>query len=323
MGALLVTGASGLVGAATCSRMAMQGHTVHAGFGSQRANVPDAILNIQPFPCDLSDPASLERIVQSLQPSVVVHLGAMSSLAACEADPARAERINVVSTQAIARACSAIGSAMIFASTDQVYDGEHAPFVETDPANPLHIYGQSKLQAEEHVAALGKRGLSLRLCLVFGNSPTGTRSASEQILHAVARGDSLRLFTDEWRTPILVDDVANVISELADRMQAGDALLPAEAPRILNLGGPDRVSRYEFGERIIEAFHRPGATLTAASRDDMASTVRRPRDVSLDSSLAHRILTTTIRSLRDGLADIASQQDGVTHHAPRKGQAHG
>ncbi len=136
------------------------------------------------------------------------------------------------------------GARIVFLSSDQVFDGRCGGYVESDPPNPIHVYGRTKLAAEQAIAEAGPSATVLRLSIVFGPSPQGNRSCSEQILRALERGSRPRLFDDEFRTPIFAADIGSAISELVLRQDVG----------LLHLGGPDRVSRYELGVAVAKAF---------------------------------------------------------------------
>lgn len=308
MSSILVTGASGFIGAAAVRALASRGHRVHAAYASHPERVPTDVPNVLPVGFDLADATLAERLLREMKPQAVVHLGAMSELIACEAEPECASKINIAGTQAIVDACRAVDAVFVFASTDQVFDGEDGAYLESDTPRPLHVYGKTKLQAEEAVHQLGAKGLALRLSLVYGTSPTGSRSASEQIVAALERGDSPRLFTDEFRTPILVNDVSDVLCEMVMRMLAGDGILAHGAPRVLHVGGPARMSRHAFGTWVATAFGFDPGLLCAARQADVESLAQRPRDVSLDSSLARHVLSTPMRSVRDGLALLAADR---------------
>jgi dTDP-4-dehydrorhamnose reductase len=317
MATLLVTGGSGFVGSKVSQALRAHGHDVVVTYHEHADRVAVGVDGFRAVALDLNEPGAepAARLVREVRPAAVAHLAAMSELSACQRDPERAERINVVGTRAMVEACRAIGAVMLFASTDQVFDGERAPYRESDAPEPLHSYGRTKLRAEAEVAALRERGLSLRISLVYGESPTGRRSASEQVVNQVSAGESPKLFADEFRTPILVDDVAAATAELLQRMLDGDLIVPGDSPRVLHLGGPERVSRFEFGTCMAEAFGFDERLLTAASRADVSLDVARPRDVSLDSTVAQRVLRTRIRGVREGLASLgaASLQRRETH----------
>jgi len=306
MASVLITGASGFVGAAACRAFSERGFKILAWTGAHPHRLP-ADIACRTFQVDLGDRDSIRRCAMGAMADAVIHCGAMSSLDECETHPSAAHRINVESTRILAAVCAEHHVPMIFTSTDQVFDGERGMYQEHDQATPLHVYGRTKLAAERVVASLGLCGLTLRLSLVFGPSPSGTRSASDQILSAVMRGESSRLFVDEYRTPVFVHDAANVMCECVERMMNGDDAMRAIPGRILHLGGPERLSRHAFGLRVAEAYRVDASLCVAVCQSDVTVAARRPSDVSLDSSLAQRVLRMRLRDPASALAMMARE----------------
>jgi dTDP-4-dehydrorhamnose reductase len=231
------------------------------------------------------------------EPTAIVHAAAMPDLAACQRDPDRARRINVEAGGTIAEWASRHGCRLIFISTDQVFDGLQAPYAEGAAPNPVHAYGRSKVDAEQRILVACPDATIVRISLVYGESPTGRRSASEQIVNALTEGQRLRLFTDEYRTPVLVDDVAIAIEEL----------LAVRGVPMLHLAGPDRVSRHAFGLAVAEAFGLDGSFIEAIRQCDVDLGAPRPPDLSLDTALARRLLEHPPRSVQAGLAELAQR----------------
>lgn len=293
-----------MIGAHICRSLCAAQFAVCTTWNSHAERVPAG--RLLAVPLDLADRRGVMAMLRDARPDAVVHCAAMSDLNACERDPATAEAINVRATETIAAWCRESGAVMVFTSTDQVFDGEHAPYDETAAAQPMHVYGRTKREAEQAVDDLGARGLSLRISLVYGRSPTGTRSASEQIERALQRGERPRLFVDEWRTPVLADDIAAAVAEIAKRMLRGEAIVDESSPRVLHFGGPDRVTRYEFGVQLAQRFGMNEGALIPGKRSDLTGGAPRPRDVSLNSDLARRVLRTPLRGVQAGLDQFAS-----------------
>ncbi len=240
MSHVLVTGASGLVGCRVASVLSAAGHEVAGTFHAHPERLQSAGCCKSAVALDLADDRSLEAAFRAAWPEAVVHCAALSDLAACEAEPDKARRLNLDATVKLARMSGAFGSRFIFCSTDQVFDGEAGGYREEDVPAPIHVYGQTKRDAEQELVHIHPAATVLRLSLVCGKSPSGDRSVSEQIVNALSRGERLRLFSDEFRTPVLADDVAQVILRI----------LPEHEPQILHVAGPERLSRHELGLRV-------------------------------------------------------------------------
>jgi dTDP-4-dehydrorhamnose reductase len=304
---LLLTGASGLVGAALC-RHAFAKFRVVAAIG--RGAPPSLKRGDRAVRVDLESAGAANRLFESVEPHAVVHAAALSALGACEADPARARRLNVDATRELANAAARSGAWLAFLSTDQLFDGEptRAPFagyVEEDATAPVNVYGRTKLEAEAAVSAAGGDALVIRTSLVVGGSPGSSldagRSAAFDSVRLAPAGATLRLFADEFRTPVSAIDLARVI----------DAAARARTTGVVHVGGPDRVDRLELGRRIAALFGRdrgPGAlTLVAARRADAGHP--RPRDVSLCCDRLAALALPRPQPLDDGLAELA--RDGA------------
>lgn len=259
---LLITGARGFVGS----------HLVRWFEADGRYEVWSS----RDGPCrsirlDLDDPRGAEADLLALAPHVIIHAAAIASLAACDVDPIRASSVNSHATGTLARAAARLGARFVLLSTDQVFDGTAAPYAEDAPATPSSVYGHTKAAAEAAVLAADRRHAVIRTALTFGRSPQGSRTALEAVLDAIQGGGIVRLFADEWRTPIWIDDLC----------RAARTIVEGEASGMFHAAGPDRLTRLEFGHRVCRAQGvDPTTTIIAASRLDMPPPPR-PADVSL------------------------------------------
>ena len=104
---------------------------------------------------DVTVAAEVDAVFDAARPDVVIHAAAMTNVDACELDPAACERQNVVATKHLVSAAARHGSHFIFLSTDFIFDGANGPYREEDEAQPLNVYGRSKLAGEELVRTSG------------------------------------------------------------------------------------------------------------------------------------------------------------------------
>jgi dTDP-4-dehydrorhamnose reductase len=289
---VLVTGAGGFLGGRMVRRLADHGHRVLAGMRSGSGEPPEGSDEVVEL--DLRNPAAITAAVDASRAAIVVHAAAIGDPRKCEAEPERARRINVQGTEAVVEGCRGSGARLVFFSTEQVFDGTGAPYGEEAEPRPLHEYGRTKAAGERATATLGDRGVIARVSLVYGRSAAEGRSASEQVLGAIRRGERPGLFVDETRTPVHVEDVALAIVELVGM----DA-----PPRVLNLAGPERISRYDFGVALARAHRLDERMIDAAKQAGAAFVPARPRDLSLLTDLARRILKRPPRSLAEAIAE--------------------
>lgn len=211
---------------------------------------------------DLDEPETIVGRLRVLLPARMLHAAADASLARCEADPARASRVNAIAS---ARLAEAVGAGFLLVSTDLVFDGSAPPYSSGAAPRPCSVYGRTKAEAEAAVVAAG--GRVARIPLLFGPSFDGRRGATDMIR---ASSEPVSLYTNEHRTPLHVADAARGLVEL---------LLDREGPGVRHLAGPERVSRYELGRRFVALVGLPEDRI----RPGVCSDPLRPGDVSLVS----------------------------------------
>jgi dTDP-4-dehydrorhamnose reductase len=266
---ILLTGASGLFGGYLLRQLKERGADVVAWTATHSGT----LFGVGLHPVDLGTTEAVVQAFRETRPECVLHTAALSSIADCHRDPERAWRINVTGSALLAAEAETVGARFLHISTDLVFDGEQGHYREEDLANPLSVYGRSKLAAEEAVKRHGQ-ALIVRCSLLFGPSLTPRRGFFDQQLSALRGGQSLKLFHDEWRSPLSLRTAARALTALADSDQVG----------LLHLGGPERMTRLEMGERLAKYLGLESPTITACSRQDAPAAEPRPRDVSLDSS---------------------------------------
>ena len=244
---------------------------------------------------DLAQAGVAETLIQLLQPSYVFLVAALARVGDCERDPDLAQRLNVELPREVARACAVRGLRLVFTSTDLVFGGEpprDSGHREEDPPDSTQVYGQSKAEGERALLEAYPEALVVRLPLLFGDSGERGLGASDALLSALNNDESPKLFTDEFRTPLDVDNASRALIELSRTRESG----------CLHVAGPDRLSRLEFARLVVEASPRASDLdrLQAVTRADLGL-ADRPRDVSLDSSKARNILGDPLLSVRKAL----------------------
>lgn len=283
---LLVTGGSGFVGGHVLSQAA-EDWTVTATFNSRPLEYP----SVQSVRLDLTDEKSIQDVVEKTQPDVIIHTAAWGDLDACEKDYQQAYHINATATEIIAELSEQLGSRLIYVSTDMVFDGEKGNYKEDDDAHPISAYGKTKLLGERFIQSISSNFVIARAALIYGPPITGSNSFSERIKSHTASGKVMPLFTDQFRTPVLVQNLAQALLELAEHPYQG----------VLHMGGETRVDRFTFGMRLAELKGIPENLFKATSMDDITLTAPRPRDVSLNTDLAKTTLETKLLGYHEGL----------------------
>jgi dTDP-4-dehydrorhamnose reductase len=271
---LLVTGASGQLGAYLLRELSARGAAVSAWSGSHGGD----LFGVPLRPVNLSDRSAVAAVFREARPDAVIHCAALSSIARCHREPALAEAINDHGTRLLADLADEARARLLYVSTDLVFDGEKGWYTEGDVPAPLSAYGRTKARAEGAVRA-SERGLVARVSLLFGSTLIGRPSFFDEQLSALRERRPCALFSDEWRTPLSLLTAARALIALAESDYAG----------VLHLGGPERLSRLEMGQRLAAFLGADASVIVPARREDVPAAEPRPRDTSLDSSCWRRL----------------------------------
>ncbi len=258
----LITGASGLLGN-YLTRIA--------------GRMASTVLTPTHGELDLTDAKSVSGFFQQKKPTMVFHCAAMSKTPACEANPGLARKTNVEATALLAELSSDIP--FIFCSTDLVFDGQKGHYVEADSPNPLSVYAQTKVAAEQ-IVLKNPRHTVVRLSLNYGHSLTGNRSFNEDMCAALKAGKTCKLFVDEFRCPMAAEITAKAMVELVEKRAGG----------LFHLAGAERLSRWEIGELLIHRNPEYRPLLEKASLKEYRGAPRSP-DTSLNSGKVQQLLS--------------------------------
>lgn len=272
MAKLLVTGASGFLGWRLCQIAQEQGWEVIGTYSSHTVDLPDVDL----VSIDLCDITALSRVFGEKRPDAVIHAAAQSKAAVCQQQPEETYGINVRVPQAIASLCAESSIPFVFTSTDQVFDGRQAPYSEADPVSPISVYGQQKAEAEQRIFAVYPNAVVARMPLMFGEAPTPASSFLQSFLKTLREGQRLNLFTDEYRTPV------------SNTTAAQGLLIALEKGRgeIVHLGNRERISRYEFGLKMVKVFDLSPSLLHPCTQESVATGAPRSPDTAMISTKA-------------------------------------
>lgn len=267
---ILVTGAGGALGS-VLMRVLSEAHKSAYGLITERGPAPDVgkVLRV-----DLTEPSTYRERVLALSPRVIIHLAAVSKPSEALRDPDAARAINVEATANLVELAVRMGSRFIYASTDMVFDGEEAPYSEHDATEPRTFYGRTKLEGECYALAYA-RSLVVRLPLLYG-LPEVSRAPTffESTLSALRTGQPIRLFEDELRSPLWLDDAARACLRLAEEKLTG----------VLHVPGPEGLTRLQMGHKLAAAIGCSEAPLVPTLRDEVASEEPRPRDLRLSDA---------------------------------------
>ena len=235
---------------------------------------------------DLCDPHSVARVMDKVHPDIIFHTAALNNFGTAE----QMYETNANGSGSLGRAAAKHNARLIHLSSDVIFDGRRGNYVEEDAPNPITPYGVSKADAEKQVLASGANAVLVRTSLIYGFKPLDPRTRS------IMRGEMSRLFTDELRCPVWVDNLVAALIEVAESDYRG----------ILNITGTQALNRFDFGVKLLQALNADTSHLVAASSSQ--SPVVRPLDCTLDVSRA-KLLKTKLMSV-DEMIEIGRKKSG-------------
>lgn len=256
---VLVTGASGYLGGAVA-----------------------ALCSAVPAPrVDVRDLSALTALFAAVRPATVIHTA--TTLGNKGGSPEDLWPVVAAGAANVAVAARSVGARLVHVSSDAVFAGRDAPYTEADVPSPVFEYGAAKAAAEEAVAAVDPGAALVRTSLIVSGG-RGALSRHERTCLDLATGAATgALFTDEIRCPVAVDDLAAALVALAATDHAG----------VLNVAGPEALSRHDLGVRVATRHGLDPAAVPASTL--AASGLARPARVVLGSSAAGMLLGLTPR----------------------------
>ncbi len=278
---LLVTGGTGLLGTAVIAAAGAAGHDVVAA----RHHSPPPMEGPRPsgwVMLDVTDPHSVQSALHGAD--VVVHT-------AYRRGGEGAEKVNVNGAAVVAKATEIAGLPLLHISSDVVFAGKpprDEGYREDDPIEPLEgfEYARQKASAERLVRAAHPTATIARTTLLYDGEGGG--SLERMVISSSHPGSDTAHFTDEFRCPVHVEDVATALVGLAEL--GNDSRPPA-----IHLGGPDRMSRADIARALAPHLGIDPETLRTGSSAEAPGD--RPADLNLDSSLALDIIGFSPRHL--------------------------
>ncbi|HEB12127.1 MAG TPA: dTDP-4-dehydrorhamnose reductase [Actinobacteria bacterium] len=161
---------------------------------------------------DITDFEEVKLQVADFRPEIIFHAAAFTDVDGAELNPDMAYKVNAIGTQNLAVAARAVGAAILYISTDFVFDGSKAtPYNEFDSVNPLSVYGRSKLAGERFIQTLTNYFYICRTAWLYGE---GGHNFVKTMLKLGAEGQPVRVVDDQIGSPTSAADLAAIVTEV-------------------------------------------------------------------------------------------------------------
>ncbi|GMU63422.1 MAG: NAD(P)-dependent oxidoreductase [Myxococcaceae bacterium] len=280
----LVVGANGLVGSRLVVELLARDHRVTAmGRGATRLSAKVPFVSV-----DLSEAERVTMTVEVTRPEVIINCAAMTDVDGCEREPAKAWTANVEGVATLAKAARTAGAHLLHVSTDYVFDGDAGPYDVDALPNPRGVYALSKHAGEEAVRALCEKDkwAIARTAVVYGWPAAGQKNFGSWLVDSLSKGQPVKLFEDQWVSPSLALNVAQMLADLAEKT----------IPGIWHTSGASVVDRVTFGKELCERFGFDAGLIQPSRMADVKLLSPRPAKSGLvvtrtAEALAHQPLT--------------------------------
>lgn len=295
LGPVLLVGADGQLGTELRHALAARGLT--PVMSSLHGTLPDGG---SVHACDLSVPGALAALVNEVNPRVVLNAAAYTAVDRAESEPDLARRINADAVGELGEAAKAIGAMVVHYSTDYVFAGDGTrPYREDDAPGPVSVYGRTKWEGEQALAASGAEAVTFRLAWVYA---AHSANFLRTMLRLGAERDHLRVVADQIGAPT----PAHWIAEASLRA------LEAGVRGLYHLAPQGETSWHAYAEAIFAGAVSRGLLARAPVVEAIASTeyptpAARPAWSVLDSSKLARDAGLRLGHWREGLDEVLDQ----------------
>lgn len=238
------------------------------------------------------------KYLDIIKPDYVIHCAGLANVEVCEANPLTAYHVNVTIAESVANACKNKSVQLAYICTDHIFSGNKPLVPETEPVSPINEYGRTKYLGERAVLNISNDFLSIRTNF-YGWGPSYRRSFSDMIIDSVSIGEQVTLFEDFFYTPITTEELAQTVMDLLENKAGG----------IFNVVGNERISKLEFGLRLVKRFDLNASLVKASRFSERKDLVKRPNDLSLSNQKASKLLNKEIGDINAGIERLYRQKE--------------
>lgn len=291
---IIITGASGLLGQ-YLNLILSREHQIISVYNHNLGNCNQ----YNSLRIDLNDLEKTRKVFKELKPDVIVHTAAISSpIISQQLSSKEVYSTNVYATKNIAEICESIKAKLIYTSTDLVYAGYRGSMLKEDAKLiPISLYAETKLMGEQMIQYTFDNYIILRVALLYGFGLSHSRNHFQQIYEQLKNKQPVKLFIDQYRTPLSLLEAARMIEELIKLDISFE---------IINFGGIERVSRYELGERLCDIAKLEKSLLQKITMDEVPD-LPKVQDVSLNTDKL-RSLGINQKSIEESITEILSRK---------------
>jgi len=245
---------------------------------------------------DITERSRTLGLLGAEEPDLIVNSAAFVDVERCEREPDRAWLVNAVGAQNVALAAERLGSALLYISTDYIFDGQsEIDYDEVAQPNPINQYGRSKLAGERLSLQICRRTYSVRTAWLFG--PGAPNNYVERVLKTAKTQGVVRMPVDQLESPTYTRHLAEAILHL----------IATGAYGVYNVTSIGACTRAEFAEYVLQQGGRsePVEIVDATTLKRFA---QRPARIALDCRLFQLVTGHLLPDWRQGVRDYLAER---------------
>jgi dTDP-4-dehydrorhamnose reductase len=201
---------------------------------------------------DLSRFDEIRRVIREIRPALIVNAAAYTAVDLAEKEHSLAQAINAEAPAIMAEEARRIDAALVHYSTDYVFDGSlNSPYEETDPTNPINVYGKTKLAGEQAIRDSCVHHLIFRTAWLYS---TRGKNFLLTILRLATEREELRIVNDQIGAPTWSREIASATAEVLRNFfdRTGNVSAWAELGGTYHMTAGGETSWFEFAKAILE-----------------------------------------------------------------------
>jgi len=289
---VLIAGATGKLGCDLCKEFSAEGDVAGLARGNRETKLCRAS---EILAADITDRDRTIRLVRDFKPGIVINSAAIADVDFCELNPEQAFAVNAEGAKNVADAAAAAGALLIHISTDYVFDGEKgSAYTEEDRPNPVSVYGDSKLAAEDYIRSNSGRYIIIRSSWIFGGCG---KNFVDFVVDTAKKCEKIKAVYEKSGSPTYTVDLSKAIFDLAKKVKEEKA--PSGIYNITNAGV---CSRYEFAKEILDICGLK-AEVIAITAKEAGGPAARPKLSALDNTRIGKVLGYKLRHYREACKD--------------------
>lgn len=247
---------------------------------------------------DITNPRQLGFQISFYHPEVIINAAAYTDVDGCEIHKDKAWATNVGGVKNLVDSCRKQKIKLIHLSTDYIFNGEEGPYTEEDPPAPVNFYGETKLQSEKLIKESGIDFLIIRTNVLYGFGKNVKRNFLLWLLDKLSKNEKIKIVTDQFNNPTLVDNLSSCILEMVKKDLSG----------IYHIAGSEYLSRYDFAIKVANKFDFDENNILPTKTEHLQQKAKRPHRGGLKTEKAEKILETQLLSI-DTALDYIKQSE--------------